>query len=404
MITGRVGGISLMKIGLVALCMLLIACNCVSNAQTDGVNVFDNSVAIDEYIFTSNLPIVSDGEQGVPSWYVPERLDMIRTDAVPLNNILNVIEDPRINQEDNKWKGIYGNWVTYVNNSATNNSIAHAMIDIAIVDIPVAWKNLNLTQNELLTSVIGRYPAKQANITFFGYPAHLIEKNSKDMSNAKISVLLNNDTICVIAATMSFNSENYTNHAVDLIHGISITQADDQMLSTLPAKVADSRLQTAISTLVELMPATKPAPCDECVSTLGSSDYIQGNVVETWYVVCWNGSAFQKLSWRGGQAKQYTPITLEEIPYDAYMSLIPKTNVWINPSTITRDEFIDVMTRVRGETYYASNDTLVTRVRTASDNERIGHIEDNTPEIKRYAEGIHYYGPLPTCVREYVSM
>ena len=391
-----------MKIGLVALCMLLIACNCVSNAQTDRVNVFDNSVAIDEYIFTSNLPIVHDDEQGVPSWYVPEQMDMIRTDAVPLNNILNVIEDPRINQKDNKWNGIYGDWVNYINNSATDDSIVHAMIDMAIVDIPVAWKNLNLTQNELLTSVIGRYPTKQANITFCGYPAHLIEKNSRSVSNAKISVLLNNDTICVITASMSFNSENYTNHAVDLIHGIIITQADDQMLSTLPAKAADSRLQTAISTLVELMPATKPAPCDECVSWRHSSDYIQGKAVQTWYEVCWNGSAYKILSWRGGQEKQYTPISLEEIPYDVYSYLIHKANVWANPSTITKDEFIDVMTRVRGETYYASNDTLVTRVIT-SDTARIGHIENNTLEIKKYAEGIHYYGPLPTCIRKYIT-
>lgn len=392
----------MLKIGLVALCVLLIVCNCVSNAQTDGVYVFDNSVAIDGYIFTADIPIVHNDEQGVPTWYVLEQLSMIRTDAVPINSVLDVIEDPRINQEDNKWKGIYGNWVIYINNSATNDSIAHAMIDIAIVDIPIAWENLNLTQNELLTSVIGRYPTKQANITFCGYPAHLIEKNSRSMSNAKISVLLNNDTICVIIASMSFNSENYTNHAVDLIHGINITQADDQMLSTLPAKAADSRLQTAISTLVELMPATKPAPCDECVSELGSGDYIQGKVVQTWYGVCWNGSAYQRLSWRAGQAEQYTPITLEEIPYDVYSYLIHKARVWENPSTITKEEFIDIMTRVRGETYYANNDTLVTRVIT-SDTGRIGHIEDNTPEVKKYAEGIHYYGPLPTCVRKYVA-
>jgi hypothetical protein len=394
----------LLKIGLVALCVVLIACNCVSNAQTDGVNVFDNSVAIDGYIFTTDIPIVHNDERGVPAWYVQEQLSMLRTDAVPTNGILNVIEDPRISQEDNKWKGIYGNWVDYVNNSATNDSIAHAMIDIAIVDIPIAWENLNLTQNELLTSVIGRYPTKQANITFCGYPAHLIETNSRSISNAKISVLLNNDTICVITASMSFNSENYTNHAVDLIHGITITQADNQMLSMLPAKAADSMLQTAISTLVELMPAMKPAaPCDECISTLVSIDNIQGNVVQTWYGVCWNGSAFQKLSWRGGQAKQYTPITLEEIPYDAYIYLIDEAKVWVNPRTITKEEFIDIITRVNGETYYASNDTLVTRVITASDTGRIGHIEDNTPEIKKYAEEIHYYGPLPTCVREYVA-
>ena len=161
----------------------------------------------------------------------------------------------------------------------------------------------------------------------------------------------------------------------------------------------DSKLQSEINTLVGLMPAMKPAaPCDECISTLGSIDNIQGKVVQTWYVVCWNGSAYQRLSWRAGQAEQYTPISLEEIPYDAYSYLIHKANVWENPSTITKDEFIDVMTRVRGETYYANNDTLVTRVIT-SDTGRIGHIEDNTPEVKKYAEGIHYYGPLPTCVR-----
>lgn len=293
--------------------------------------------------------------------------------------------------------------MNYVDNSATDDSIAHAMIDIAIVDIPAAWKNLNLTQNELLTMVIGNCRAEQSNITFCGYPAHLIEKDSDDLSNAKISVLLNNDTICVIAASMSFNSENHTKHAVDLIEGITIVQAGDQMLSTLPTKAADSKLQTAINELVALMPETKPASCDECVSASGPRYDKLGKHVQTYYVVCWNGSAFKKLSRLGEKrVDEYIPITLEEIPYDAYIYLISEAYVWSHPSTITKEEFIDVMTRVRGETYYANNDTLVTRVIT-SDTRRIGHIEDNTPEVKEYAEGIHYYGPLPTCVRKYVA-
>ena len=147
---------------------------------------------------------------------------------------MNVRYDPWINYDDNNWSGFYvTNWLSHSDGFSDMKTDefyqTSAKVSVAVATIPQSWKDLHLTQNEILSIAVDKYPSamdnqSEQNITFNNNPGHLVEASDRFTDAARLAIALDNNTIGIICVNIGFADSSFKGRAFDLINKITITK------------------------------------------------------------------------------------------------------------------------------------------------------------------------------------
>lgn len=303
-------------IALVILCVFLVTYGYVGSAQSYN-SISDKSISVGDYVFTADLPITR-GASG--TWMVDKFQEAKQSNAVNEHStVMNVMYDPKINYDEQDWSGFYvTNWL-YHGNSFSDEATdefyqTSAEVSVAVVNIPQVWKNLMLTQNEILSIAVGKYPSimnqSEQNITFSDYPAYLVEASDRFSNAARLAVALDNDTIGIISVNIGFADSSFRGRAFDLINKITITKI-------ITNETVDSE-KNPVDVLLAALPTESEQ--DYIISThLSTSDINNNNNTVTNYKLYWNGSAFYSICPFEGYRNciiYNAPIALSALPTD----------------------------------------------------------------------------------------